>query len=108
MEKSKIITVPLPIRACYERLPYLLQDLGWQIVKEYPRSHSFWWRKGENWILKRRHDLWISLFEYQANDTKISIIIKDARIAWGRGDLLTQDMADVAEQIQSMLTPIAA
>ena len=107
MEKTKVITVQLPIEECFERLPDLLQELGWQTIKDYPEKHLLWWRKGDDWILKRRHDLWIALYEYQANDTKMTIIIKDARTVRIGEDFLSQDLADVSAYIQANLVPIA-
>ena len=103
MEKTRIITIPLPIWECYKRLPNLMQDLGWRKVRTDPKTHFLWWRKGEDWLLKRRHDLYISLYAQGSDGTKVVATVKDGRIAWGGSDLIDEDLLQAVDYMEDQL-----
>ncbi len=104
MEKTRVITVSVPTTDCYERLPKMIEKLEWQMVRTDPKTQFLWWRKGDDWLIKRRHDLYISLYKQGSAATKIVVTIKDARIAWGGSELITADLNEVVDFLQAEMS----
>ena len=108
MEKTRVITVSTPILDCFKGLPDILNALQWEMVRADPATHFLWWRKGDDWLIKRRHDLYISLYRQGPRATKIVATIKDARIAWGSSENITADLDEVVAFLQKELSPVVA
>jgi hypothetical protein len=107
MEKKKLLTLPLPIEDCFNQLSELVPLLGWVTVNQNPDTYHLHWRKGDSWLIKRRHDLKISLVKRATRATELIITIKDPRIIWGGGELIAQDLAQVVEHIQAGVKLVA-
>ena len=99
MEKTKVISVPLPIENCFDPLAEWIADLGWQAVTSDRESFSLRAHKGNYW-LKRRHDLGIALSEPVLESTEMSITIKDVFLIYGGGNMITRELDEVVRHLQ--------